>query len=158
MAAPPCVAIGCARAGFDAGRLMPGWDSESWGYHGDDGGRFHGDGAAVARGETFGRGDVVGCGVDRGRREVFFTRNGVGVGGIPLSQKDLDEPLYPCVGLDHGDAVEVNFGAEPFAYDVRARDGGKDLSRALAKQCAPLAGGSVQTGCFCRPRADSSSG
>ena len=100
----------------------------------------------------------MGCGVDRGRREVFFTRNGVGVGGIPLSQKDLDEPLYPCVGLDHGDAVEVNFGAEPFAYDVRARDGGKDLSRALAKQCAPLAGGSVQTGCFCRPRADSSSG
>ena len=80
------------------------------------------------------------------------------VGGIPLQQKDLDEPLYPCVGLDHGDAVEVNFGAEPFAYDVRSRDGGKDLSRALAKQCAPLAGGSVQTGCFCRPRADSSSG
>ena len=158
MAAPPCVAIGCARAGFDAGRLMPGWDSESWGYHGDDGGRFHGDGAAVARGDTFGRGDVVGCGVDRGRREVFFTRNGVSVGGIPLQQKDLDEPLYPCVGLDHGDAVEVNFGAEPFAYDVRSRDGGKDLSRALAKQCAPLAGGSVQTGCFCRPRADSSSG
>ena len=101
---------------------------------------------------------MVGCGVDRGRREVFFTRNGVSVGGIPLQQKDLDEPLYPCVGLDHGDAVEVNFGAEPFAYDVRSRDGGKEMSRALAKQCAPLAGGSVNTGCFCRPRADSSSG
>ena len=52
MAAPPCVAIGCARAGFDAGRLMPGWDAESWGYHGDDGGRFHGDGAAVALDEA----------------------------------------------------------------------------------------------------------
>ena len=128
---------------------MPGWDSESWGYHGDDGGRFHGDGAAVSRGDTFGRGDVVGCGVDRGRREVFFTRNGVSVGGIPLQQKDLDEPLYPCVGLDHGDAVEVNFGAEPFAYDVRSRDGG---GRSRAPRPPRAARGRVRTGCFCRPR------
>ena len=142
MAAPPCVAIGCARAGFDAGRLMPGWDSESWGYHGDDGGRFHGDGAAVARGETFGRGDVVGCGVDRASGAVFFTKNGAFLGATPLKEAHLLQPLYPTVGLDHGDAVHVNFGAEPFAYDLAAHgdtDAGRAALRAaLARQSPRL--------------------
>lgn len=151
-AAPPCVAIGCCRAGFDASRLMPGWDAESWGYHGDDGGRFHGDGTSIARGEPFGRGDVVGCGVDRAAGEVFFTRNGLLLGGIALEAHEADGPLYPCVGLDHNDSIEVNFGAEPFAYDLSSRDARKALNAALLRQCAPLARGSVAIAC-CRPYA-----
>ena len=139
-AAPPCVAIGCCRAGFDASRLMPGWDAESWGYHGDDGGRFHGDGAATERGPPFGRGDVVGCGVDRSRGELFFTRNGKYLGGTRLSADHLREPLYPCVGLDHGDEIQVNFGAEPFAFDLDAFEArsAREVRSALQAHLPPL--------------------
>ena len=112
---------------------MPGWDAHSWGYHGDDGGRFHGDGAAVARDPPFGRGDVVGCGVDRGAREVFFTRNGAYLGGLALARRELGEALFPAVGLDHADAVMANFGAEPFAYDLSAHEGTRMGRAALAR-------------------------
>ena len=138
-AAPPCVAVGAATARFDASRLMPGWDEHSWGYHGDDGGRFHGEGAATARDPPFGRGDVAGCGIDRGRGEVFFTRNGAFLGAAPLSADDLASPIYPTVGLDHADPVHVNFGSEPFAYDLASHEDRAALRAALDRQCPGLA-------------------
>lgn len=60
---------------------MPGWDSPymSWGYHGDDGWRFGND-EYGEYGETFKRGDVVGAGVDFSKEEIFFTKNGSGLG------------------------------------------------------------------------------
>ena len=139
-AAPPCVAIGLSARGFAADHLMPGWDGDSWGYHGDDGGRFHGDGAAVSSHEPFGHGDVVGCSVDRASGSVFFTKNGAYLGATPLSRDHLRGPLYPTVGLDHGDAVHVNFGAEPFAYDLGAHaaaDAARAALRAALRRQSP---------------------
>ncbi|KAI5811980.1 hypothetical protein BZA77DRAFT_253909 [Pyronema omphalodes] len=53
---------------------MPGWDHNTWGYHGDDGYKFHNTVHRLGFIETYGAGDTVGCGVIAGR--LFFTKNG----------------------------------------------------------------------------------
>jgi hypothetical protein len=60
---------------------MPGWDPETWGYHGDDGHKFSNSGMGDSYSETYGIGDTVGCGVDNERR-IFFTKNGKHLGNM----------------------------------------------------------------------------
>jgi hypothetical protein len=72
---------GVRRAQEVEGRLTPmagcalrvsRWESNSYGYHGDDGKKFH-----SARGdpfsETFTTGDVIGAGINLAKRELFYT-------------------------------------------------------------------------------------
>jgi Ran-binding protein 9/10 len=59
---------------------LPGWEQESWAYHGDDGYCFACTANGKAYGPRFSSGDVVGCGVDLGRGEAWFTKNGVYLG------------------------------------------------------------------------------
>jgi hypothetical protein len=86
---PPldCVAVGLSERAHRFDRKMPGWDRQSYGYHGDDGGIFHGDGDMVGPyGPTFGAGDTVGCGVNFGAvggASVFFTLGGRFLGASP---------------------------------------------------------------------------
>lgn len=55
---------------------LPGWEGESWAYHGDDGYVFACTASGKAYGPRFGGEGVVGCGVNWRRGEVFFTRDG----------------------------------------------------------------------------------
>jgi hypothetical protein len=57
-----------------------GWYTGSYGYHSDDGEKFGGDGEGSSYGETFGPGDIVGCGADFQNNTLFFTKNGVSQG------------------------------------------------------------------------------
>ena len=57
----PCVSIGLSCPSFPLRRKQPGWDRCSFGYHGDDGNFFHGDGMGEPMGPSFGVGDTVGC-------------------------------------------------------------------------------------------------
>jgi len=61
---------------------MPGWYRGMWGYHGDDGILFLERGFGPNYSETYGVGDVVGCGVDK-EQNLFFTKNGVHLGRLP---------------------------------------------------------------------------
>lgn len=54
----------------------PGWEPESWGYHGDDGHCFQAQNVGKHYGPTFGYGDVIGCGVNFRTGTAFFTKNG----------------------------------------------------------------------------------
>jgi len=67
------IGIGFTGSCYNPGR-QPGWDANTYGYHGDDGCKFSGN---SARGEQFGPefevNDVVGAGVHLGRNEIFFT-------------------------------------------------------------------------------------
>ena len=56
---------------------LPGWEPESWGYHGDDGKSFCCQNTGKNYGPTFGASDVVGCGVNFVDKTAFFTKNGV---------------------------------------------------------------------------------
>lgn len=62
---------------------LPGWEHESWAYHGDDGMTFCCQNTGRKYGPMFTTGDVVGCGVNFLTGCAFFTKNGVFQGITP---------------------------------------------------------------------------
>lgn len=55
---------------------FPGWEPESWAYHGDDGKSFCCQSTGKPYGPTFTTGDIIGCGVNFMTGCAFFTKNG----------------------------------------------------------------------------------
>ncbi|KIK70347.1 hypothetical protein GYMLUDRAFT_253738 [Collybiopsis luxurians FD-317 M1] len=97
---------------------LPGWEAQSWGYHGDDGCSFAAERNGTPYGPTFGLGDVVGCGIDFSTHRMFFTKNGTFLGPV-FENVGEGIDLYPTVGLQHiGESIKVNFGHEPFRFDI----------------------------------------
>ncbi|KAL3073895.1 hypothetical protein niasHT_035983 [Heterodera trifolii] len=90
-------------------------------YEGD--GFFWVNGSFQTGNESFGCGDVVGCGIHLAMRRIIFTKNGqrIDAGNLstfasPFSATDL--PLFPCISLgDSGDLIEANFGPN-FKFDL----------------------------------------
>lgn len=75
------IGIGFSGRGTTLARL-PGWESESWAYHGDDGYAFSGSANGKAYGPRFSSQDVVGCGINFRTGTAFFTKNGVLLGTL----------------------------------------------------------------------------
>lgn len=75
---------GLIGVGFSAKKAnlnrLPGWETESWAYHGDDGYSFACTASGKAYGPRFSSQDVVGCGVNFRTGNAFFTKNGVYLG------------------------------------------------------------------------------
>ena len=116
-----CVAVGVATSAFHYQSRMPGWDRESYGYHGDDGGIFHSAGEMLKRfGPKFGPGDTVGCGIDYISKGIFYTLNGefLGYAWENISDERLQRDLFPVVGIDTNSPIHVNFGSIPFQFDL----------------------------------------
>lgn len=77
---------------------LPGWEPNSWGYHGDDGCSFAAEKNGTSYGPTYGgkfkftlllvpyqhlaAGDIIGCGIDFTTRRAFFTKNGSFIGAF----------------------------------------------------------------------------
>jgi len=59
---------------------LPGWEGESWAYHGDDGYSFSCTASGKAYGPRYSSQDVVGCGINFRTESAFFTKNGVLLG------------------------------------------------------------------------------
>ncbi|KAL1990405.1 hypothetical protein VTN49DRAFT_6244 [Thermomyces lanuginosus] len=99
---------------------LPGWEHGSWGYHGDDGRLYSGDGQSQGRpyGPQFGINDTIGCGINFTKGYAFFTKNGVLLGHA-FKEVALDG-LYPSVGMKRypNSHVRVNFGQQPFMFDI----------------------------------------
>ncbi|KFB48003.1 AGAP005063-PA-like protein [Anopheles sinensis] len=107
--------IGLTHTNFKMNRL-PGWDKQSYGYHGDDGNSFCSSGNGQPYGPTFTTGDIIGCGVNLVDNTCFYTKNGHHLG---IAFRDLPPRLYPTVGLQTpGEVVDANFGQEPFKFDI----------------------------------------
>jgi serine/threonine-protein phosphatase 6 regulatory ankyrin repeat subunit B len=115
-----CIGIGFTDEDFKNNR-QPGWESNSYSYHGDDGNLFHEPWMpGIEFGPTFSTNDIVGAGIDHLKQKIFFTKNGKLVGRyIPNEVRDT---LYPTIGLhSRGEKVEVNFGTkkeQKFAYNL----------------------------------------
>ena len=108
--------MGLAAIDVNMSRL-PGWDKNSYGYHGDDGHSFCSSGTGVPYGPTFTTGDIIGCGYNLVENNCFYTKNGMNL-GIAFSNLPCI-PLFPTVGLQTpGEEVEANFGMKPFIYDI----------------------------------------
>ncbi|EEP77283.1 predicted protein [Uncinocarpus reesii 1704] len=99
---------------------LPGWEHESWAYHGDDGKTFFGDnqGQGKPYGPTFGVEDTIGCGLNFATGAAFFTKNGIFLGN---AFRDLKPgKVYPSIGMKKypGCHVKANFGQFPFVFDI----------------------------------------
>ena len=118
------IGLGFCRASVTLNRL-PGWEPDSWGYHGDDGHSFCCQGIGKTYGPTFTTGDIVGCCINFRKGIAFYTKNGV---ELDTAFRDLtfDAPgktgkgdFYPSIGLrTPGEHVRVNFGQKPFVFDI----------------------------------------
>lgn len=109
------IGIGLSAANVSLNRL-PGWESNSLGYHGDDGNAFRDSGTGTPYGPTFSTGDVVGCCWNLMKGIVFFTKNGL---ALPIAFRSVEGILYPTVGLQTpGEIVEANFGEQEFVFDL----------------------------------------
>ncbi|OMH84392.1 Ran-binding protein 10 [Zancudomyces culisetae] len=113
--------IGVGFCGRDVplGRL-PGWDPNSWGYHGDDGNSFLCNGHGKSYGPTYGTDDVIGCGINFMTKEGFFTKNGVYL-GTAFSKLDFKGAIYGCIGMRTvGEKIDANFGQKKFQFDIES--------------------------------------
>ena len=116
---------------------MVGWRGTSWGYHGDDGTVFHDStyGMPDLQYPTFGKGDTVGCGLDKKNR-IFFTMNGEKLGSWGIYSLFLSHmltwntgtpfesvvgQLFPIVRMSHGFNISTSFG-NPFQYHLTGED------------------------------------
>ncbi|MCO5580707.1 hypothetical protein L7F22_034577 [Adiantum nelumboides] len=111
------ISIGFTDEHFKTSR-QPGWDQNTYGYHGDDGYLYHAHGRGDPFGPTFHTGDTVGAGINYASQEIFFTVNGKLVGS---RHKDEKCPLYPSVGLHSAsERIDINFGQNPFVFNIEA--------------------------------------
>lgn len=66
---------------------IPGWEPDSFAYHGDDGQIFNNTTSGKIYGPKFGTLDVIGCGINFRTNVAFFTKNGQMLGNniaVPL--------------------------------------------------------------------------
>lgn len=110
--------IGVGFSGANASlEKLPGWEPDSWAYHGDDGKSFCAATPGKPYGPTFTSGDVIGCGVNFMKGSAFFTKNGVFQGNAFRDLRDIK--VYPSVGMKRPHAhLSVNFGQRPFMFDI----------------------------------------
>ncbi|ANB14758.1 glucose-induced degradation complex subunit VID30 [Sugiyamaella lignohabitans] len=94
---------------------VPGMDSRTWGFHGDDGRISAGQSQSKSFGPKINVGDVIGCGVNFYKDSIFYTKNGLPLG---TAFQDVKGILFPCIGLKSGEIVHTNFGSEEFRFDI----------------------------------------
>jgi hypothetical protein len=96
------IGIGFSSKNVPLSRL-PGWEPESWAYHGDDGHSFCCNSSGKHYGPPFNAGDIIGCGINFRSNSAFFTKNGDHLGsllpnwGNSVSQVANDAKVLPSV-------------------------------------------------------------
>lgn len=112
------ITVGLSDKSFLLNR-QPGWEANSYGYRGEDGKKFVGSSRGEPYGPSFGKGDVVGCGIHYLKQYVFFTRNGVNLGNA--GSLGSSPEYYPTVGMHSpGEKVTLNLHrAQPFVFDLQ---------------------------------------
>ncbi|KAJ4292621.1 hypothetical protein N0V90_009284 [Kalmusia sp. IMI 367209] len=97
---------------------IPGWEPDSFAYHGDDGLCFTNTTSGKAYGPKFGTLDVIGCGINFRTNTAFFTKNGHYL-GTAFGDLKPNMNYYPSIGMKKpNETLRANFGQEPFAFDI----------------------------------------
>ncbi|KUJ18418.1 uncharacterized protein LY89DRAFT_48210 [Mollisia scopiformis] len=129
------IGIGFSTKNVPLSRL-PGWEPESYAYHGDDGHSFCCQSSGKHYGPPFNSGDVIGCGVNFRTGCAFFTKNGDHLGTAFRDIKENKGKLFPSVGMKKaGEHIRVNFGQRPFVFDI---DGMMSASNTFSYPHSPL--------------------
>ena len=133
-----------------------GWSFGTYGFHSDDSSRWgHADESVATSSESsqwfgdekgthgYGKGDVIGVGLDFESRHLFYTRNGVKLSSScddrpdrsdKISDKafesfvsNQDKLLYPALSFDTNPGpvvIEMNSGQHPFMYQPTGSEDG----------------------------------
>ncbi|CAG8678598.1 6465_t:CDS:2 [Dentiscutata erythropus] len=121
-----CIVIGFCKSGVRL-NLLPGWVSDSIGYHGDDGYIYCDDIYRAMFGPCYSTGDTVGCGINFFNMEIFFTKNGINIGKgefihfetYSYDNYEIVGEMYPMCGMSkNGECTVANFGMKPFMFDI----------------------------------------
>ncbi|KAI8638152.1 concanavalin A-like lectin/glucanase domain-containing protein [Parasitella parasitica] len=96
---------------------MPGWNKFSVGYHSDDGHKFCDDATGgQSYGPSWSVGETVGCLYAPETGSVTFTLNGMTAGQAFSGL--MRHNYFPSVGADGPAQIQVNFGRQPFKFNV----------------------------------------
>lgn len=66
-----------------------GWESKSFGYHGDDGNKFESTGTGAPYGPLFTTGDTIGCAINFFSKKAFYTKNGKNLGSHSIHEINI---------------------------------------------------------------------
>ena len=92
-----------------------GWTDESYGWHSDDGWLYY-DFKAIYYLGLFNQNETLGFGLILDKNLIFFTRNG----NLVTEQFCyIDNLMYPCVLSDTMIEMDVNFGKNPYLYELK---------------------------------------
>ncbi|KAI1715317.1 SPRY domain-containing protein [Ditylenchus destructor] len=108
------VVIGLAHEWSDD-KSFPGMQPDSYGL--DHFGNVMHDGNKIITAFPFKAGQIVGCGVDFEREEIFFTNDGL-IATVKVNLP-VDCPIYPALGISREGAWKANFGQEAFAFNIK---------------------------------------
>ena len=85
---------------------FPGWDTFSFGYHGDDGGIYcESETATFKTEEKFESGDEIGVLLDFNTATLTFSKNKNDIKTIKLEANHMNQDFYPSVGIYSEDAI-----------------------------------------------------
>jgi len=108
------ITIGLTDRSFLLNR-QPGMEPKSYGYCGEDGKKYLGSSRGESYGPSFGKNDVVGCGIDFVKAMVFFTKNGVYLGPAGVLGHEME--YFPTMTM-HSTHEKAQFRFHPpFAYN-----------------------------------------
>lgn len=109
------ISIGLADGDFPLNK-HPGWTKKSYGYRAD-GKVYNNKQAGEVMMPKFTTGNIVGCGINYFKREIFFTYNGEYTGP---AFKDVElKEYYATIGLHSlNECITFNFGNKPFKFDL----------------------------------------
>ncbi|KAA8564967.1 hypothetical protein EYC84_010736 [Monilinia fructicola] len=97
---------------------LPGWEPDSWAYHGDDGHAYGCSNSGKIYGPSFNTDDTIGCGINFSTGSAFFTQNGDCL-GTAFHNINGKGKLFPSIGMKKpGEHIRVNFGQSPFVFDI----------------------------------------
>lgn len=116
------IGIGIVSKDFGLLNKIPGWESDSVGYHSDDGELFLGNALGKKYGPIFGNGDYIGCCINTIEKYFFFTKNGEKLKDISYANNagEINDMVdyYPAIGMRKiSQKIKVNFGKSKFLFN-----------------------------------------
>lgn len=99
-----------------------GWSYLTIGYHSDDGHIYDGSNGNKKHFSPYkwSAGDTVGAGIKYITKDLikyFFTKNGKEI--FVTKERKIKTELIPLMGIDSSHYIKVNFGEEPFKFDLK---------------------------------------